>query len=194
MLIICTGTFNQRAITLNNFGIFMKKLKLFSLAIFLFTVTNLANAALIKFNATGVAGVSGFVEFDDSLFNGTSGQILSNSIVTDLSLDVFGELFSLADVALTASTIFDSTGPTPVIINGSGNLADNGVTAIAFFPDGFSGTTFDGDASLSTGPTGSLADTDFFAVKWEVATEVPEPSALLLLSAGLLLFGRRKTK
>ncbi|MBU3021294.1 PEP-CTERM sorting domain-containing protein [Aestuariibacter sp. A3R04] len=172
----------------------MKTLRFFSLTIVLFLVTSVANAALIRFNATGVAGVSGFVEIDDSLFDGTSSQFVSNSFFTDLSLDVFGELFSLADVVTTDNTIFDSTGTIPVIVNGAGNLADNGMTAIAFFPDGFDGTAFDGDASLATGASGSLADSDFFAVKWEVATEVPEPSAFLLFSAGLLFLVRRKIK
>ena len=150
-----------------------------------------ANANLITFTATGVEGVSGYVQFDDAAFDGTSLQLLSNSWITDLSLSVFGQIFTFADVVTGDDTIMDSSGLIPSIVNGAGYLADNGVWDIAFFPDGYGGTAFDGDASLATGPSGGvLADLDFYAVQWVVgATSVPEPGTLGLLVIGLAGMG-----
>ena len=150
-----------------------------------------AHATLINFNATGVTGVSGYVQFDDVVFDGTSSQELPNTTITDLMLTVFGESYTVADVALGALTFVDSTGFLPRIVNGGGNLADNGLQSISFFPDGFDGTALDGDASLGIGPGGGFANEDFYAVQWVpgAAGSVPLPATIVLLGLGLAGFG-----
>jgi hypothetical protein len=155
----------------------------------------IASAAPIRFVATGNANVSGYVEFDDADFDGSPFQFLSNSEILDLSLQVFGETFTLADVVTTDDTIIDSSGAIPVIVNGAGNLANNLSLAIAFFPDDYAGSGADGDASLALGgPNAGLADEEFYKVKWE-AQAVPEPTSLLLFgAAGVGILVRRRSK
>lgn len=149
-----------------------------------------APAATITFTATGVAGISGYVSFDDSLFDGTNSQSVWNGAIVDLSLDVFGSLFSLGDVVTSDFTLIDSSGAIPRIVNGNGLLADNGSRLIAFFPDGHSGSASDGDASLAFGFTDASVGRDYYAVRWDAApAEVPEPSALALFGAGLAGLG-----
>ena len=134
-------------------------------------------------------GISGHVQFDDSSVDGSINQFVPNSLITDLSLDVFGQAYTLADVALGDFTQIDSSGFSsllPIIVDGSGNLADNGVQAIAFHPDGFDGSALDGDAMLATGASGGLAGDNFYAVQWVAATaNIPEPGPPALLGLGL---------
>jgi hypothetical protein len=161
----------------------------------LFLAIGESQASLINFNATGVAGVSGYVQFNDSTFDGTNFQMISNTDITDLMLNVFGETYSLADVATVGNTFIDSSGLLPIIVNGGGNLASNGSQAIAFYPDGFNGTASDGDASLAVAPSGNYILADYYAVQW-VPSSVPEPGTLVLLGLGLSGLGlfRRSRK
>lgn len=145
-----------------------------------------------KFQATGAATVSGFVEFDSSAISG--GFTVSNSNITDLSLTVMGYSFDFGDVDTGASTLFNATGD--VIVNGAGALASNGSETIAFFPDGFGGTATDGDASLALDTDGSFTFGGsgweaFIAVSWQ---QVPEPSMLALLGVGAVAIAARRRR
>ena len=171
-------------------------LKALSAGIMLALAPMMSWATLVTFNATGDTDVSGFVQFDDSFFNGTSDQFVENTAITDLSLTVFGVEFLLADVVIYDFTVIDSTGVTPIIINGAGLIANNGAQTIAFFPDGAEGTAIDGDASLQFSLEPYMGPFSYHAVKWE-ATVVPIPSAVWLFGSGLIgLIGvaRRKVR
>jgi hypothetical protein len=168
-------------------------------AVAVMMVSQRADAALLSFNATGFPGISGFVEFDDSGFDGTSFQFYSNSNITNLSMTVFGETFSFGDVVAADDTIIDSTGAIPVIVNGAGHLAINvNGYQIAFFPDDYNSSGSDGDASLAFGTNvfGTPGvDVEFYQVQWTVS-EVPEPGTIIIWSAfagmGLICGTRRR--
>lgn len=163
----------------------MKTLRI--LAVMLATLGSLpAQASVITFNATGVAGISGFVQFDSNFFGGFT----PNTSILGLSLTVFGEIFDLGDVVTGAATQGGFSGSIPVIVNGYGLLADNGSRALAFYPDGFAGTAIDGDASLAFQLTGGSFPAPIYAVRWQVAA-VPEPATVALLVLGLAGLGFR---
>lgn len=169
----------------------MKTLRILIAFMLVTTASIPAPAAVTTFDVTGVPGISGFVQYDSSALHGFF-EVVPNTAIVGLSIDVFGELFDLADVntipgGLSAAFI-DSSGAKPLIINGFGLLADNGSRAIAYFTDGFGGTAIDGDASLAFELTGGSSIEDVFAVKWEVRA-VPEPNSLVLVYLGLAILG-----
>lgn len=106
-------------------------MKIVTVALTLFFITSGAHAGLINFNVSGEE-VSGFIQFNDDDFDGSSFQFVSNSFITDLMLTVFDQSFTLADVVTRDITLIDSSGGIPVIVNGSGFLADNGTESLLF--------------------------------------------------------------
>ncbi len=168
----------------------MKTLRVLIAFMLVTTASIPAPAAVVTFDVTGVPGISGFVQYDSSALHGFF-EVVPNTAIVGLSVDVFGELFDLPDVLTIpgfSAAFIDSSGAKPLIINGFGLLADNGSRAIAYFPDGSGGTAIDGDASLSFQSTGGTLPASVFAVKWEVRA-VPEPTSLVLVYLGLAVLG-----
>jgi hypothetical protein len=164
----------------------MKRVGTIAVLVLLSATVIRAQAAPITFVATDDPGVSGFVTFDDAVFDGSAFQFVSNTAVLDLALTAFGAIFTTSDVVTAASTFINSSGPVPLIVNGSGLLAYNGSQAIAFFPDGFGGTALDGDASLAFSATGVFGEFTYHQVRWVVpAQAVPEPTGVALVALGL---------
>jgi hypothetical protein len=109
-----------------------------------------AAASVIAFEAVGIPGISGFFQFDSIAFQ---QGFVPNTGILDLSISISvipGAAFDLGDVVTSAFTQSNFSLFNPIIVNGFGLLADNGVLAILFFPDGgLSGIPVDGDASIA---------------------------------------------
>lgn len=146
-------------------------------------------ASVLTFEATGVAGVSGFIQFDSTAFTPTF-LFIPNTTIVGFSMTVLGEVFDLGDVDTGAFTLIDNSVQPPLIVNGAGGLADNGSLRIFFYPDGGNGTPTDGDAALAYfNPDFSVT---VLPVRWVVAT-VAEPGmpALLTIALAALAIARR---
>ena len=146
-----------------------------------------ARASIITFDLTGVPGISGYVQYDSSYFHGFAFDYVPNTAIVGLDIDVFGahfDLGNLVDIPGFSAAIMDTI--TPRIINGYGLLADNGVNAIAFWPDGSDGTPMDGDAALSFQTSVWFLPETTYAVHWTVAA-IPEPGTVALLGAVALI-------
>jgi hypothetical protein len=160
----------------------MKSLGWLAAVAMLFAAPVSSHAAIITFNATGVPGVSGYVQFDSSSFSG-SFDFVRNTQIVGFSMSVLGQAFDLGDVDTSAYTIVDSSVVPPVIVNGAGGLADNGTLRIFFYPDGADGTPADGDAALAYfRPDFSVA---VLPVRWVVGAAVPEPASLMLAAIAM---------
>ena len=143
-----------------------------------------AEASILRFTATSAAsGVLGYLDYDSSVFDGTSFQFVANTNLLDLK---FVDPISSAVVTTIGppgdSTIFDSTGALPTVVGGSG------FTGGTNFADGvwIAGTSYV-----------ALTNDTFNDVSWTTGPAVPEPAtwALMLTGfglAGLALRSRRR--
>ena len=170
----------------------MKMLRACAFALVVLGCSTHSESGVITFEAVGVPGISGFVQYDSSAFHGFF-EIVPNSAIVGLSLTVLGEVFDLADLVNFpgfSAAIIDTS--IPRIYNGFGLLADNGSAGIAFYPDGFDGTPTDGDASLSLQRiVGGIFLSTTYPVRWQVAA-APEPSVLALVLVGAAALGFRR--
>jgi hypothetical protein len=147
-----------------------------------------ARASIVTFNLTGVAGISGYVQYDSSYFHGFSFDYVPNTAIVGLNVDVFGTHFGFVDLVNIpgfSAAFMDTSASGYRIINGFGLFADNGVNAIAYFPDGWEGTPLDGDAALSFQTSCCFAPETAYAVRWTVAS-APEPMPVVLVGIALL--------
>src|SRR5262249_13495494 len=165
---------------------FMGKMRMVVALLFALFVWLPAQGSPIRFNATGVSGISGFVEFDDAAIAAMFGFV-QNTAVVGLSLNVFGETFDLADVVTSGFTLINVFVSPPRISNGSGLLADNGAHQVAVLADGVKGTPAAGDASLALEQViGGIFIFTVYPVTWTVGVApVPEPATALLFAIGL---------
>lgn len=138
-----------------------------------------AEAAVYRFTATtsSTGSALGFLEYDSSVFDGSDFQWITNASLLDLSFEVPGSGFAIDTFGpLGDSTIFDSTGPLPTVVGGSGFTG---------------GTTFN-DGVWIFGRTGVVLGTGTSSVTYEdvvwttaTVTGVPEPATFALLALGL---------
>ena len=136
-----------------------------------------ANATVLRFTATSAAsGVLGYLDYDSSVFDGSNFQFVPNTDLLDLK---FVDPISSAVVTTIGppgdSTIFDSTGPLPTVVGGSG----------------FTGGTTFADGVWIAGTNFVIVTNDQFSdVSWSTAVAgVPEPAAWALMLTGFGLAG-----
>jgi hypothetical protein len=142
-----------------------------------------AEAAIYRFEAISSSyGDLGYLDYNSSVFDGTSFQFVANTNLLDLK---FTDPISLAVVTTvgppTDSTIFDSTGVLPTVVGGSGFTG---------------GTDFPNGVWIADTYYVEITGHSFSDVTWNttVLSGVPEAStwAMMLLGfAGLGFAGYR---
>lgn len=146
-------------------------------------------AAIDRFTATSAAsGVLGYLDYDSSVFDGTSFQYVANDKLLGINFTNPITLASVVTVGpLTDFTIFDSTGLLPTVVGGAGYTG---------------GTDSTNGVWIAQTNFVLLAGTSFSDVSWSTsvvtASAVPEPETYAMMLAGLGLMGavarRRKGK
>jgi hypothetical protein len=148
--------------------------------LFALVISAPSQAIPINFDLIGPA-VSGYIQFDDSDFDGSDSQLLSNSLITDLNLTVDGLFFDLSDVFTIDFTIIDSSGEMPRIDDGLGFLAENGMGRIWIYGQSISLSTPSGTSNHVFKQTASQV-------------QIPLPGTVLLFGVGFLAVFRFRRK
>lgn len=152
---------------------------------FLFAIIGLlvmavpANAAtVLRFTATSAAsGELGYIDYDSSIFDGTSKQRVTNENILDiLFIDpITGVVIDTAGPS-NESTFFDSTGSLPTVVGGQG----------------FTGVNDFGEGMFVSGANRAvIGRSSFNDVVWSTAATgaVPEPDSWAFMIFGFGAIG-----
>ena len=168
-----------------------------SLALFFGLIVQSASAVTVAFNYSGVdpsngLTATGFFTIDNSLFDGTFIQAISNTSISSLSFNanttIGLETFGTADINPFYELFFSSSVFPPTVFDGFAFLANNGTALLAVGASG--------EVDILSG----LILFESYVGAWTYAGAVatPIPATLPLFATGLgvigLLAWRRKRK
>lgn len=160
----------------------MRSIKYYVISVAMALISVGAQAGILSFTATsGQYGLLGHMEYDESVFDGSSFQYVTNNNLLSLSfINPINNIAVTDPGGVAEGTIFDSTGALPVVVGGFGNTGLTGIYEVWI-----AGTDYV-----------SLAGTSFEDVTWitSVFQSVPEPASPLLVALGLagLVVARRR--
>lgn len=166
----------------------MKKLlAIFTCASLQVVAASPADAVVLRFTATSASsGQLGYLDYDSSVFNGASFQLVSNSNLLNIYFkDPISSLVVNSAGPAGDGALFDSSGALPIVIGGSGLTGgDSDNTGVYIALDYFV----------------RIANSRFTDVQWSTAAApaaVPEPATWALMLAGFGVMGfalRRRQK
>jgi hypothetical protein len=156
----------------------------FALVLVLGVCAGPARGDVYKFTYTSNAnGVVGFFTVDADVFAAHLGEVgtpdpsfLDNVYIDELNFTFGATTWTTVDKAAGEYTSFNTSGPLPVVVGGSGALASTAANSDILL---FSSTTRFGDT--------------FVAGAWSTSV-VPEPAAIGVLAAAAVLLPRRRRR
>jgi hypothetical protein len=150
-----------------------------------------ADAAIDRFTATSAsAGVLGFMDFDSSLFNGTSDQFIANTMMTDIHfVDPIGGFVINTPGPAGDGTFFNSSGPSILPTNGAGFTGGDSSNGVWLCCGVVASEVILGPFDSGGGGIESAISGDKFTdVSWSMTAlgaSVPEPASWALMILGL---------